>query len=455
MDYLFIQLQQTKEYILKTYGIDVDLEANKGVASNEDSPYEHMATHTLAFYWNEDGEIGLFSFVGDTIIQDYNSYYARQKKVCTKCGTTIQPDVESCPNCGNTKFKDAKLEFDEVEITDEETGKVQTIKVPYYIPKCFPVVLRKNVSDANTFLGGSDMTMVKDQQNDVNIYMTKIRQRMLKGGSLITLPEDVEFKLNDDELKVIRVKDLKQISMISVKDLKPGIRDELSALDMNYQMGKDTLGINDSFQGKKDTTATSAVAKEFASSRAAGRLESKKKMKDFAYSGLYELMFKFNLAFADEPRPYAYQGVDGKAKYGYFDKLAFLEKDKSGEWYYDDEFLFATDISGTLANDRQAMWKETRSNFEGGAYGDPLDIQTLIMYWKTMDSLHYPGAKTALDHLNARLQEQQKQMEKQAQMEAVANSGVEKIAKENAELKNQGQQGTNIVKETLASIGGK
>ena len=140
-------------------------------------------------------------------------------------------------------------------------------------------------------------------------------------------------------------------------------------------------------------------------------------------------MFKFMLAFDDEPRPYVEETIDGKREYKNFDKTLFIDRDAEGVYYYDDDFVFSVDVAGTLANDRQAMWQETRSNFESGGYGDPTQLDTLKMYWTTMKKLHYPGSEDALVLIDQRIQEQQALAAQQRREEVVANA----IAQNNAE----------------------
>lgn len=133
-------------------------------------------------------------------------------------------------------------------------------------------------------------------------------------------------------------------------------------------------------------------------------------------------MFQFILAYADEPRYYNYQDEEGTLQYRMFDKRVFIEKDENDKYYYDDEFIFACDESAVLSTNRRAMWEETRLNYTSGAYGNPQDIGTIVMYWQMMDTLHYPGAKQAFKHANQRLKEQKEQM---AQQQAIANKQVE------------------------------
>ena len=427
MDYLFITFEQTKDYIKRVYDVDVESEGDQ---NKDDEPLEHMRTHIYCYYRNEDGTIGLISWVGNTVVQDYKNYFSRKQKVCEKCGSVKDPYEDKCIECGSKKFKIEDKKYEEVEYDVEEedpqTGMpVKTKKkaqVKYYVPKVFPIVIHKNVGDIKRFLGRSDIDFIKDQQNDLNIYMNKIREKLLKGGSYFTLPEGVDVEATDDELKIIRLRDPAQKAMIGIDTIQPNIATDAEILELNYRIGRQTLGITDSYQGREDRTATSGKAKQIAVEQSAGRLKSKQTMKDAAFADLYKLMFQFLLAYTDEKRPYIQEDTTGKLEYKWFDKKFFVEEDDNGEIYYDDEFVFSVDVSGTLANDRQAMWQETRSNFESGAYGDPTQLDTLEMYWTTMNKLHYPCAPDALKLIAQRKVEQQQLMLQQQAQEAAINA---------------------------------
>lgn len=425
MDYLFITFEQTKDYILRNYGVNVEDEGDQ----NPDGEHlEHMRTHVYCYYRNDEGGIGLISWVGDTKILDFDDYFARKQEVCKKCGSVKDPHSDTCIKCGGKKFIVENKDYEEVEYdvetTDPQTGlpvmTKKTAEVKYYVPKVFPIVIHKNVGDIHRFLGRSDIDFIKDQQNDLNIYMNKIREKLLKGGSYFTLPEGVEVEASDEELKIIRLRDAAQKAMIDVHTIQPNIATDAEILELNYRIGRQTLGITDSYQGREDRTATSGKAKQIAVEQSAGRLKSKQTMKDAAFADLYKLMFQFLLAYTDEKRPYIQEDTNGKLEYKWFDKKFFVEEDENGEIYYDDEFVFSVDVSGTLANDRQAMWQETRSNFESGAYGDPTQLDTLEMYWTTMNKLHYPCAPDALKLISQRKAEQyQMMLQQQAQQDAI------------------------------------
>lgn len=436
MDYLFIVFEQSKFYIKRTYGVDVDHEGDQ-----DEEPLEDMRTHVYCYYRNDEGRISLISWVGDTVIQDYDDYFARKKRVCTKCGETV------C-DCKNRKEKLVNKDTETLTYTqhikDPMNGDPLTVtkevEVKYYVPNCFPIVVRKNVSVLNTFLGSSDIDYIKDQQNDLNIYMNKIREKLLKGGSYVTVPKNLKIEASDEELKIIEVESPADAASITFNTVQPNVATDVELLNLNYEIGRQTLGITDTFQGRRDTTATSGKAKEIAVQQTAGRLKSKQTMKDYAFSKLYELMFKFLLAYTDEQRPYVQEDTNGALEYKWFDKRFFLDEDDEGNLFYDDEFTFSVDVAGTLANDRQAMWKETRSNFEAGAYGDPTSIDTLEMYWTTMNKLHYPCAPDALKLIKKRREMEHMMAQQQAMQEQVVKAQTQRLLAENLDQQRQIQQ---------------
>lgn len=421
MDYIFIRLLQSKQDIKNRYDVDID-EMEQTETEMDESNNDELVTHIYCYYKDENGKICLFSWVNNTIINDYDNYFARKEFKCSKCGKS---KIEDKCECGSTKFDLIDVEEEEITITttlpDPITGMVvpkeTKIKVPYYTPKSFPIVKRINVSKRNSFLGSSDVEAIKDQQNDLNIMMAKIKEKVLKGGSIVTIPEKCDFKANDEELKILKIKDPAQKSLIDMYTMQPNISTDMTILDANYNIARQTIGITNSFQGREDTTATSGKAKQISAENAAGRFESKRTMRNAAFADLYKLMFQFMLAYADEPRSVYYQDQNGQMQYKLFDKRMFIDRDETGEYYYDDEFIFDTDESSTLANNRQYMWEQTRGNFTSGAYGDPSDINTIVMFWQMMNNLHYPSANETLNYANQRLQEMQMTQEKQMQIQ--------------------------------------
>jgi hypothetical protein len=193
-------------------------------------------------------------------------------------------------------------------------------------------------------------------------------------------------------------------------------------LDHVYDEARDILGITDSFQGKRDTTARSGKAKQFAASQAAGRLESKRIMKAAAFRKIFEMMFKLKLAYADEKRFILSEDNQGKKTYDVFDRYEFLEKDAAGNYFWNDDFLIDADLNSPLATNRGAMWQENLAHFQMGAFGNPQDINTLIQLWEKQEKAHYPGASETKQFFQQMKQLQEQQMkEEQEKRDALLN----------------------------------
>lgn len=501
MDYIFLKVPQTKEYIFRRYGVDVsgESESDPDVKSADgETAADDMVTQVMAFYRNDSGGIGLYSWVNNTELEDLEDYQARRLRRCKVCGAVepmdAQPaeervmedgrfpgmpdlaemaaeaaeededqddlDLEEdrremptggggrtvCPYCGSDEWEDQEEEYQEVwfdiqrsdgsviqgqhvepmvsETEVDESGQplvyreIVPTKVPFYKPNIYPVILQKNVSVYGRFLGDSDLDKIESQQNTTNRIEAKIIEKLVKSGSYITLPDDASIRVDSEDMKIIRPGSAASKSLIDVYDMQANVEYDLAYLAQVYEEARQEIGITDSFQGRQDSTATSGKAKEFAAAQSAGRLESKRIMKDAAYAALFEAMFKFKLAYADEPRPVVSRDMKGNPLYETFNKYDFLEQDDAGNWYWNDNFIFGCDTSAPLANNREAMWQETRMNLQTGAFGDPASLDTLILFWTKMDMLHYPGAGETKRYLEEKLRAQQEQQQAMMAMAA-------------------------------------
>ena len=245
-------------------------------------------------------------------------------------------------------------------------------------------------------------------------------------------------------MKVIRPGNAATKALIDVYDLQGNVQQDLTYLAQVYEEARQVIGITDSFQGRTDHTATSGKAKEFAAAQSAGRLESKRVMKDAAYAALFEAMFKFKLAYTDEPRPVVSSDIHGNAQYETFNRYDFLEQDDAGEWCWNDQFLFSCDTSAPLASNREAMWQETRMNLQTGAFGDPAQLPTLILFWTKMEMLHYPGASETRGYLEEELKKQQAQQQMAMQIQ---------MAQQQAAVQaQQAQQAAGIDEQTAQAV---
>ena len=188
----------------------------------------------------------------------------------------------------------------------------------------------------------------------------------------------------------------------------------------NYEAARSTLGITDAYQGKYDASAVSGTAKQYSINQAAGRMESKRIMKQEAYCRLYEVMFKFMLAYADQPVPLSTKKPDGEYEFSHFNRYEFLKMDESGELYWDDEFIFEVDPTSTIMMNREAMWQQIDMKYQAGAFGEIGQPETLLNYWTFMEKNDYPHASEIRKMFAEKLQEQKELEEYQNQQNQLA-----------------------------------
>ena len=201
MDYLFLQTSHTKQAIRRRWGKDVSAAAEEepelrggGEASEE------LVTLNTAYYRNDRGGIGLFAWVDNVTLADYEDYQARTRPVCAACGAPKTAEV--CPLCGGRKFA-ASREEDEPLLRDVTLpggerlgmlaagpdGRLCQTRIPSYRPGHYPFVVQRNVRRFGAVLGASDVDVVADQQETIKKLGAKIDEKILKGGSYVTLPQ--------------------------------------------------------------------------------------------------------------------------------------------------------------------------------------------------------------------------------------------------------------------------
>jgi hypothetical protein len=275
------------------------------------------------------------------------------------------------------------------------------------------LVLRRNVSKAKSLLGVSDVAVIEDQQDAVKKYGSKLQEKILKAGSIVTLPRNLKIETTSEENKIVRVDNPNEVSMIQVLNLMGDVSYDRIALMDNYEAARSTLGITDAYQGKYDASAVSGTAKQYSINQAAGRMESKRIMKQEAYCRLYEVMFKFMLAYADQPVPLSTKNPDGSYEFSHFNRYDFLKVDASGNLYWNDEFIFEVDPTSTIMMNREAMWQQIDLKYQSGAFGPIGELQTLLNYWTFMEKNDYPHASEIRAMFAEQYQEQQKQLEEQ------------------------------------------
>lgn len=465
MDWIFLEAPATRRQIREAFGVELAENENeedpdaRRLGDSPDSSGE-IVTLVTCYYRNAKGGIGRYRWVNDTVVEDLEDYQVRRVNRCDACG--MVGDGHRCRYCRGTKFT-VEVEENE-ELTEDivtrngteipamseqrdEYGQVMLepltegaamlpqlrsvnspaavryvsvmapTRIPYYKPDVYPIVMRKNVSKYGRFLGSSDIDAIADQQNTMNQLSTKIKNKVLGGGSFTTLPLDGATIVNDQDNRVVKVDNPAKMQMIKTFNTQVDISMDLALRSQIYEEARQTIGITDSMQGRKDPTATSAVAKEFSAQQAAGRLESKRVMKRAMYQDLFEVIFKFFLAYCEEPRWLHKSNENGETEYLVFDRHDFLYQDEAGEWQYNTDFLFSCDNAAPLATDRQALWKEARMNFQQGAMGPQNETSSLLRFWTQMEKLHYP---MAADMRRSFEDEMERQQEAAAQQQQAA-----------------------------------
>ena len=454
MEYCFVEFDTTKEEIVRKYGVPFVVAED---AANEDGDDEDTATLYVCFYKNDDGKVCEYVWAGDTELLDIDDFYARKRKVCTKCGKR-----DGLCSCEKPKYKlqsedfeeldhdivvngevyipmesdvirDGEVVYDEYEsqavspmgvpqFSADENGNIvpliETIKVPkkeptklpFYRPNLLPIVIRKNTSQEDSLLGQSDCEFIRPQQQSINKIESRIMDKLLKAGVVPTVPDDYVGVITDGIFdRAIKLKQ-GQENLFGRIDLQVSINGDIAESERLYDHAKRLLGISDSCQGQHDASAASGVAKQIQVNQSSGRLVSNRRMKNHAYACLYEIIFQLYLAYADEPRPVSYKDAIGKVHNTEFNRYAFIERDEAGEYYYNDNYLFAADNASDVEQYRQYLWEKNLALFSSGAFGDPAAVETKLTYWRQMERAHYPFAHDMVEEIEEQMRSQMQQL---------------------------------------------
>lgn len=371
------------------------------------------------YYLNEDRIVGRFIWSPNSlqVICNEKDWQIRKLRKCTRCNIIV-PQALECPRCGGKHFRYENAEkeilgeplyeiynpYDAHETDDEDQRDFYKSRVfaeagteiPFYRVRQLPFIPRPAISSMDNIYGTSEVRIILEEQDMINKVLTKAVDKTLKSGAVVTKPEQVKLSDVNETFKILGVKTAEQAAMVQTKQVVADTSQDIVIASLLYESARSSSGVTDSFQGKKDTTATSGKAKEYAALQSAGRIESLRVMKAAAFSGLYDLVLKYLLAFSDEPRKFVNVLPDGQEKEETWNKYMFLSKDKYGNFYYRDDIRFDSDPASTLSQNRVQMWQETQDKFVTGAFGALNDPRTLKMFWNIMASLQYPLANVVL-----------------------------------------------------------
>lgn len=464
MEYCFIIFETTKEDIVRRYGV------SPSVAEETKSEYnaadDKTATLFVCYYKNDEDKVCEYVWSADTELLDIEDYYSRKRYVCKSCGK--RKELCECENPDYELLNEKCEELDrDVTLTDgtvipaiseviengqpvmetvkqpvyEENGnmaledlgnggfipltvdvevpKTEPTKLPFYTPDDLPVVIRKNTSQEDSLLGQSDCEFIRPQQQAINKVESRILEKLMKAGVYPIIPEDATITLNNSVFGTVLKARHDNYGLYGRVDMSVDISRDIQQSERLYDQAKRILGISDSFQGQYDSSAQSGRAKQIQIQQSAGRLDSKRQMKNAAYAEIDQIIFKYYLAYADEPRPATYKDANGNLQNYIFNRYDFLERDEAGEWYYNDQFLFSTDATIDIEASRDSLWQENKQLFQSGAYGNPALPQSQLIFWQNMERAHYPFARDNVERIKAEIERQQEMAQQNEQIKSL------------------------------------
>lgn len=421
MDYCFLRFTTTRAELCRRWGVRPE-ELSRADAEEADPDAEdETATVIQCFFRGADGEIGSFAFSGELVLQDLPDYYRRKVKICKKCGLA---EGECECTAKNFRLEDEIYETLREEVTLRDGSRISRFtpatrggelvegrdgyvmiptRIPYYTPRHYPIVIRKNTSTEDSLFGQSDCEFIRPEQQAINKIESRILQKLLRAGVTPVMPEDASVTMNNAIFgQIIRMKPGDSVQRYGKVDTTPDISQDIAEAERLYSHAKRILGISDAFQGIDLGAAESGYAKQLRINQATGRLESKRKMKHTAYAEIDRRIFEYYLAYADEPRRLAYKDAYGRIHDAQFNRYDFLSFDtQTGNWYYDDEYLFSVDLNGGAESQRSELWQKNLENLRSGALGDISDPETLLRYWQSQERAHYPYARENVEYFSS------------------------------------------------------
>lgn len=462
MEYCFISFETTKEDIIRKYGVTPEtVEETDSTESADDK----TATLYVCYYKDDNDKVCQYIWSADTELSDITDYYARKRRICKVCGKR-----EELCNCEKPKYELVNEDYEELDrdivcsdgtvipamseviengqvvmetvkrqvvlengevaledlngvavpiMADALVPKMEKTKLPFYTPKTFPIVIRKNTSEEDSLLGQSDCEFIRPQQQGINKIESRIAEKIFGGGVYPIVPDTFSGDLDNSIFKKVFRANQANYKLFGRIDLQVDISRDIAQSERLYDQAKRILGITDSYQGQYDSSAQSGKAKQIQVNQAAGRLDSKRQMKNAAYAEIDKIIFEYYLAYADEPRPSVYKDSQGRLQNRIFNRYDFIERDISGEYYYNDEYLFAADATIDIEKSRETLWQENRANFTSGAYGPTDSIYTLLIFWQNMENAHYPWAHDNVERIKGEIQRQEQMALLQAENEGL------------------------------------
>ena len=432
MEYCFLRYTTTRDELCRRYGAPKG-EVMKAYAEQEDniSPNSDTVTVIVCYYRDEVGDICRFVWSGELTLEDSQNYFARKTETCKTCGK-----VRGVCACQHPDFLQTNQDYETLEhdimrsdgslisalrpFTHLGVGEpamyqnplsfegvlLKPTQLPYYTPKRFPIVIRKNTSSHKQLLGQSDCEFLRPIQQQINKVESRILQKLMRSAITPIVPEDAQITLSNRIFgQVIKLRPGESAADYGTVDTTPDISKDIAQAERLYDHAKRLIGISDAYTGL-DQSTMSGYSRQLQLSQSAGRLESKRRMKHSAYAEIDRLIFEYYLAYADEPRTVTYKDAQGRIHNAAFNRYDFLCYDaKTDSYYYDDSYLFSVDLNGTIEGQREVMWEKNLQNLQAGTLGDPTSPATLLRYWQNQERVHYPFARENVEYFQTMIQE--------------------------------------------------
>lgn len=389
------------------------------------------------YYLNADRYLGKFMWAPDSgqVICNDVEWGIRKRRECKKCGA-VQPIQDKCEVCGSKHFhyvpvKEEVLQEPLIALTNPyRTGESPDIKddktiinekdtipagtvIPYYLIRQLPFVPYRRICVPKSIYGISEVELILENQDLINKFLLKAEKKSAKSKTYVTKLKETLITDDDEEISKIEVESPQEGQAIQVKQVMSDISQEITQSQVMYDIAKSTVGITDTDQGKNDPSARSGKAKQLQMAASAQRNYAPDTSRNLAFSGVYELIFKFLLAFSDEERTFVTLLPDGTEKEETWSKYMFLSKDNYGNYYYRDDFAWSVDDATEITQDRAAMWQLIDNDYINGVMGNAIDPnRALKMYWQMKQQYGYPTAKYALAFLKQAEQHLPSQIEK-------------------------------------------
>ena len=424
LEYIFHERKMTLAQITDLY--------NRAVSTKDSDLIDIVE----CYYLNEDRHVGKFAWTADTLTVLANDleWGMRRRRECSKCGN-ISPTEAECPVCGSTSFhyvgvKSYRLEEDlqyienpyrsgdsidqgqdVTQVNEDKTIPAGT-EIPFYLIRQLPFVPKRTIKLVDDMYGISEVQIALEPQDLINKFYNKAERKSAMSKAYVTKLKDTRINDEDSEIAYIEVESAQEGQAIQVKQVTADITEELTMAQTLYEVSKSTSGVTDTDQGKYDPTARSGKAKEMQLAASEQRQAAPQTQRNIAYAGVYELIFKYLLAYSNEERSFIKLLPDGTKREEVWSRYMFLDKDKHGNFYYRDDFAWSVDEASSITEDRASMWQLIDQDFMSGTLGSEIDpIRSLRMYWHMKDQYGYPTAKFALAFLEEAVQHLPTQIE--------------------------------------------